>query len=553
MKQQLSSAVNPAPANQPFPVSSTFYFLILLVGTVSNVLVSAKWGIAGFAWIAPVCFLFFYRYAPMKRKFLWLFLGFSISSIVSSYDVAPFPIPVLIILGIIEALKISLIYIVDKIVRKKSRLFVSTLFFPAAFVVLEYINTKIGGGIWWSIANSQFSFQPMIQLASVTGMWGISFMIYWFASVVIWILESVYAGRSYNTGVIIYGSVLGAALLFGFLRLNIKQSENLKTVRVSGLSVPVFGFLENVYKDFCGKEVMINPRSSIVSKELQSVTSAEIPFIETVDTIKFRNGFAAMHSINDSLFALSQQAADQGAKIITWSEANALVFEFEDAALISRASAFASKNKVYLLTAAAIIHPGKITPGKKFLENKATLFGPDGRVLNVFHKNNPVPMAEASIPGDGVIPVIETPYGKISTSICYDADFPTQMSQLGKNKSDVLLLPSGDWSAIAPYHTYMAAFRGIENGTTIVRQASGGLSAVTDYRGKVLHSFDFYKPGAKIWTSEISIGHVPTVYNVIGDAFAYLCIKFTVFVLAWLLVSTVSSRFARKRRDVSIA
>ena len=156
MKQQLSSAVNPAPANQPFPVSSTFYFLILLVGTVSNVLVSAKWGIAGFAWIAPVCFLFFYRYAPMKRKFLWLFLGFSISSIVSSYDVAPFPIPVLIILGIVEALKTSLIYIVDKIVRKKSRLFVSTLFFPAAFVVLEYINTKIGGGIWWSIANSIF-------------------------------------------------------------------------------------------------------------------------------------------------------------------------------------------------------------------------------------------------------------------------------------------------------------------------------------------------------------------------------------------------------------
>jgi apolipoprotein N-acyltransferase len=553
MKQQLSPAVNPVSANQPLPVSSTFYFLILLVGIVSNILASAKWGIAGFAWIAPLCSLFFYRFAPMKRKFLWLFIGFSISSIVGSYDVAPFPIVVLIVLGIIEALKISLIYIVDKFVRRKSRLFVSTLFFPAAFVTLEFINTKIGGGIWWSVANSQFPFHWLIQLASVTGMWGISFLIYWFASVAIWILESFYSHRSYKTGLIIYSSSLIAILLFGFVRFNVMQGDKIKTVRVSGVSVPMFGFLGSVYKDFCGKEVTINPRSSVGSKELRSITSAQVPFIETADTMKFRNGYASMRSLNDSLFELSQRAAEDGAKIVVWSEANALIFEFDDSALISRASAFAAKNKIYLLASVAVIHPGKITPGKKFLENKATLFGPDGRILNVFHKNNPVPMAEASVPGDGIIPVIETPYGKISTSICYDADFPAQMRQLGKNKSDLLLLPSGDWYAIAPYHTYMAAFRGIENGTTIMRQASGGLSAVTDYRGKLIHSFDFYQTGTKIWSSEIPVGHVPTVYNVIGDAFAYLCIKFSIFVLVWLLVSAVSARFSRKSEKMSIA
>src|SRR4029077_18709680 len=158
--------------------------------------------------------------------------------------------------------------------------------------------------------------------------------------------------------------------------------------------------------------------------------------------------------------------------------------------------------------------------------------------------NNPVPMAEASVPGDGRIPVIETPYGRISTSICYDADFPAQMRQLGKNKSDVLLLPSGDWYAIAPYHTYMATFRGIENGCSIVRQASGGLSIATDYRGKVCISFDFYKPGVKSWIADVPIGHVQTIYTVIGDVFAYGCMVVTGIGLLYIL----SLSFTRKKQ-----
>ena len=118
-------------------------------------------------------------------------------------------------------------------------------------------------------------------------------------------------------------------------------------------------------------------------------------------------------------------------------------------------------------------------------------------------------MPKRSIPGDGNIPVMETPYGRIATSICYDADFPAQMRQLGDKKAGLLLLPSGDWSAIAPYHSYMAIYRGIENGTAIFRQASGGLSIASDYRGRILGSFDFYHSQGKNYESpEVPVGHV---------------------------------------------
>jgi apolipoprotein N-acyltransferase len=544
--QDSTRVQDPAQA-QVLPTSKTFYFGLLLIAIASGTLASAKWGIAIFAWISPLCLLYFFRLANVKRRLLWFLPTLIIISVASSVDVAPFPALVLIVMGIIESLKALIIFLVDRWITKKNNHFLATLFFPAAYVTMEFLNTKMGGGVWWSVANSQFSFSWLVQLSSVTGLWGISFIIYWFASVTVWALKSYFSGTQYKKGLAIYGAVLTIVLLFGAIRYNTNPFEKSKLVRVSGLSVPMFSFLENIYKDFCGKDVTINPRLSITSPELQAITSAEIPFIETADSVKFKRGYDAMHSTNDSLFALSQLAADNGAKIIVWSEANALAFTFEDARLTERGRAFAEKNKVYLLMAAAIIQNGKITPGKKFIINKATLIGPDGKILNEFHKNNPVPMAEASVPGDGIIPVIETPYGNISTSICYDADFPAQMRQLGKNKTDILLLPSGDWSAISPYHTYMAAFRGIENGNFVLRQASGGLSAVTDYRGKMLNSFDFYKPGKKFWIADIPIGRVPTIYTKIGDAFAYTCIAVSSSVLIYLLFILVAGRVNRRQ------
>ncbi len=106
----------------------------------------------------------------------------------------------------------------------------------------------------------------------------------------------------------------------------------------------------------------------------------------------------------------------------------------------------------------------------------------------------------------GKIPVIPTELGRLSPSICYDADFPQQMRQLGKSGTSLLMLPSGDWSAIAKYHAQMALFRAIENGCSIFRQTSGGLSVATDFRGKVYGQFDYYTPGNKMWLTALNIG-----------------------------------------------
>jgi apolipoprotein N-acyltransferase len=539
----------PASANQLAVLS----WVILFFGMVAQILSSAKWGIAVFAWISPICYLSFLRFTVLRRKWSLFFLAQVLGTIIASLDVAPFPFAILLLTSLIHSFKVFLVYFTNERLPREYSNFLVTLYFPAAYTLLEFLGAIFSGGAWWSVANSQFAFTWFIQLASVVGIWGISFMIFWFGSVFVWTIQRKTSGQNYSYGLSGYFLIILLILVYGGIRYNKETAGNSNPTRIAGITAPSFGFLSGLYKDFCGKDITIDPRTSIHSPLLQQINKAEIPFIETADTIKYAKGYAAMKSINDSLFSMSEKAASKGAKIILWSEGNALSFSFNKDQLTARASQFASQHGVYLLMARAVIHPGKVTMSSKFLENEALLFGPNGSLLNTFHKNNPVPFAEASEPGDGIIPVIETPYGRLATSICYDADFPVQMRQLGRKQADLLLLPSGDWSAIAPFHSYMAIFRGIENGTSIFRQVSGGLSLASDHRGRIRGSMDFYQPGEKFWIIDFSYGHVNTLYNRIGDLFAWICLAITAIGLTLILSKYIVDRQTKKMLSAVVA
>jgi apolipoprotein N-acyltransferase len=511
--------------------------LALLIGMISLVLSSPRFAIPLFAWIGPIAFLWYSRHCSIKRKWLWIYAALVVSGIVSAYEVFPMPLIIAVLFILIGSAKTLLVFILDRWLTKNKDGFITTLFFPAALVTLEFIDSMGGGGVWGSIANSQFDFSWFIQLVSITGLWGISFMIGWFGSVVVWAIERNQNNRPYQKGLFIYGGIFLVILVYGVLRVNRDILSGNNSVKLAGVTVPSFNFLETVYNEVEKKTVAINPRISVSSSKLQEINQALIPFIEQPDPLRFPKTMAALDKLYDSLFVLSQLMADQGAKIISWSEGNGFVLMRKQDSLIERGRCFAKENKVYLLMALAVIEPGKITAGKKFIENKAILVGPDGNIANVFHKNKPVPIVENSSPGDQLVPVITTEYGKISTSICYDADFPQLMRQLSKNKSDLLLLPSGDWYAISPYHSHMAVIRGIENGSAVFRQVSGGLSVASDYRGKITGSFDFYKEGDKRWITSVRIGRVTTVYGIIGDVVAYVCIVVVVLVMMYMFLS----------------
>ncbi|HEX4849271.1 MAG TPA: hypothetical protein VFV08_00630, partial [Puia sp.] len=160
--KKLRTRASQLPGATEFPdnlsKSRLFAFSILILGGIAGVLASAKWHYGLFAWMGPLSFLYYFRISHIKRKVLWFFLIYTISSVISAKDVAPFPFPVLFIVGLIQTFKATMVYLADRWIVKKSGQFFSTLFFPAASVSLEFLGAILGNSIWFSVANSQFSF-----------------------------------------------------------------------------------------------------------------------------------------------------------------------------------------------------------------------------------------------------------------------------------------------------------------------------------------------------------------------------------------------------------
>ncbi len=516
-------------------LSSPLSFLLLMIGGLSLILSSPKCTIPFCAWIAPAVLLFFFRYSSLKRKYLWLLLTMTVSQLVAFYKVVPIPGLGLVIFVLINSLLASLPYLIDKAFANRSLHCSTTLVFPVVFTAIEFVSSFGPWGAWISVANTQFAFSFLSQLASVTGIWGIAFLLYWFASYVVWIIGLRMNGQSLHKTVFIYPVVLMFVIIGGAIRFYNNDVTATK-IKVAGVTIASTPFLEAMYKDVNAKELHIPVDASPISPEVHRANTAFVKFIEHPNDAIFITASEVVNKITDSLFLLSKKAAQSGANLIVWSEGSLIVLKQNEPSVIKRAQGFAKENKVDLLLAMAVIHPGKITPGKKFLENKSIYIDHNGAIKNIFYKNKPVPGVEPSFAGNGVVPSIKTEYGNIATSICYDADFPSLMQQLGSNKTGLLLLPSGDWKAISPYHSEAAVYRAIENGCSLFRQANGGLSIAADSKGRIIKQKNFFENGEKFWLADVPVHHSNTFYNFIGNAFAYTCLLITAILFFALFV-----------------
>lgn len=148
---------------------------------------------------------------------------------------------------------------------------------------------------------------------------------------------------------------------------------------------------------------------------------------------------------------------------------------------------------------------------------------------------------EGSLPGNGELQTIETPYGKLSAVIYWDADFPNTIKQAGLQEVDLLFVPSNDWLEVRDIHANMAAFRAVENGMSIFRQTGAGVSLGTDAYGRTLNRIDtFDEPSDNAWsgvqTLTVPVSSANTLYPQIGDAFGTIMLLGLIglVIFAWI-------------------
>ena len=467
----------------------------LAIGTVLLLFSNGANNVPLAAWLAPVFVLRFVReqriavglpitYALLVAGFAFQFRG-----------MVPIPGVVYYIFIFIFGLSLVLPYVIDRLVEHRLAGLTATLVFPTAWAATEYLMSRSLYGSWGSAAYSQYGNLPLLQTLSVTGIWGITFLIGWFASVCNWLWEERIDNPRARAGAWLCACTIAALMLLGGARMALFPPSS-QAVRVASLS-----------------RMKVQPEPSDTTWQHLLANQATPAELEEV-----RAGTVA---ISDNLLARAEREAQSGAKIVFWGEGNAPVLKEDEAALIARGRELAAKYQIYLGMALATWHRGQNPP----LENKLVLIKPDGQVAWEYNKARPVPGGEAEmqIRGDGKLREIDTPYGRLSSIICFDGDFPQLLGQAGALGADVVLDPSNDWRAIDPWHTQMVSFRAVEQGVNLIRHTSQGLSAAFDYQGRRLAAMDHYQTSDYAMISEVPTRGVRTIYSRFGDWFAWVC------------------------------
>jgi apolipoprotein N-acyltransferase len=381
------------------------------------------------------------------------------------------------------------------LVRRLPRL-AATLVYPAVYLVADYVFalTPLGSGM--SASATQMGMPAVASLASITGIWGIGFLMGWIASSFNMLWDERFDLARTRRIAVVAGSVLVAVVGFGSARFALARPSS-PTVRVGSVTI-------EHPRDYWNWIDQATPR------ELVARYASELTGIE------------------EALFAQSQRAVAAGAKVVFWSEGNGMISEDREQAFMERSASFARTNGVYFAPAVVVLRYGQTIS-----DNKLVMFAPDGTVAYTYVKT----ISWYPTGSDGVLKTVDTPYGRIGAAICFDMDFPSFIHRLGSMKADIVLVPAFDTERIRPFHTEVGLMRSLENGFSVVRQTNKGTSMAIDGSGRVLARQEYFETGDRLMLADVPTRRLPTLYAALGEWFAYAGMALALALVVWGIVA----------------
>ncbi|MEM6431554.1 MAG: nitrilase-related carbon-nitrogen hydrolase, partial [Deinococcota bacterium] len=482
--------------------------LWLSLAALCSFLSSPKWTIPLAAWLGVVFLVRFVRQVSPLQGVIWTSLASIVVTLSPAFQgVFPAPAIEFVITMVIASVISTLPYLADRLISPKIRGLASTLVLPVAATTLDYLSSfNSSFGTFPSIAYTQFDNLALMQVTSLAGIWPITFLISWFGTVVNFVWEDHPAKLQLRV-VTVYASIVVPVFLFGSWRLA-GTADGDSSVRAAAIATSTLSILETTYEVDSGEAVSIPLDVAQNSPFVQRVLSSSQNFYADSQAERYAPVRAVIAEINDELFTLAEQEAQAGAQIISWSEANAFVFAANEEAFVARAQNLAQTYGVYLMM-------GILTYTEdNTRENKIIAVTPRGEVAFEYLKSKLAP-GETSVQGTGVIPILDTEFGRVASTICWDMDFPSFIRQAGRQGVDIMLAPSGDWQAISPWHSRVAMVRAIENGFSLLRPVRHGLLVASDWRGASLGQVNFFNTpqvGEAVLVSNIPTKGVRTLY-----------------------------------------
>lgn len=501
----------------------------LALATLLSFLAASQRPLAVAAWLAPIFLLRYVRLSGVVAGYLVALLCVALAQTLGLSALSPAPL-LAVALSSVLCVALDLIpYLLDRLLHRRLAGLTGTLLLPVTMVGMVWLTTAVGLKTWNGFAYALHHDVAVLQIVSLTGTSGLIFLGSWVASTLNLAWEDGLGSLQSRRALVTVAVTLVLVYGYGTMRLSGGRTAR-DSLRVAGIVPPA------------------GPREEMMGAFLPSL--AEQRPMTDAETSTFRQASGA---IIDSLFFDSEEQARSGAEIVAWSETAAAVFAGEEAETLDRAGRLAAEQGVFLAMGIAVIDDDyleKLPAGEPFMRNKLVMIRPDGTVAWEYLKTKLVPFAmeaQSSIAGDGVLRQVETRVGPVGGAICYDLDFPELIRPVGRRGMRLLVAPSNDWPEIKYFHSDLARLRAIENGVSLLRPTSGGLSTAIDPYGRLVGEVDFDREGGIPLVADIPIRDVTTLYPYIGDLFAWLC------AVASLLLIAAGWRRARRAPRASLA
>jgi len=442
-------------------------------------------------WLAPIPILYLAPQVKGWQAFAMAFLAFLIGRLSwVPYLRTVLPAPLILIFTLVPPLLTALIVLAVRRIARVASPVTACFAYPVIWTAFEYLQflTSQDGTIA-SIANTQLDALPVIQVASLTGMLGITFTICLFSSGAAFALYSLRQGKPIRAIILSTGLPVAAVLLYGVVRLSTGQVQQDKAVKVGLAAIS----MKHYHDDF--------DRRQTVQLSLAHL------YLDQVATL-----------------------ARQGAQTVLLPEKGIPISDSTDSLVTGL---FAQAARQYSITIIA----GFTRLFQDHPECQARVFSRDGRLLlnylkvNLFQGEVFDHFRAGKDPG-----IIRLDSVVTGISICKDLDFDRYIRRYGQEGVSILYVPAWDFDRDGWLHGRIAFMRAVENGYSLVRNARQGRLSISDDRGRVLAEGSCEWGREATLTGTISPSASRTLYSRWGNWFGWLSFLAAAFYL-FLLVT----------------
>jgi apolipoprotein N-acyltransferase len=499
-----------------------------------------------FAWIALAPVFNYVRDKKPREVYLFAFLAGLLGNFLAYEWIGQFGKTaggyVVIIAFLMPSLSVFFalkIFAAEMLSRRFEKLRV--LIFPSVWIVLDWVQTI--GFLAYPLPNwaySQYPFTPFIQMASFTGIMGVTF-------------------------VIVLANYLAADLIRarGFSLASVRELLRLKEAR---RLVAVIGFVALI--TLYGAVIMtLNGQTAGRDLRVAMVQTCISPWENWSE-----NRFAYLAELK----RYTGMAMGDRPDLVIWSESATLEtisYDYEQGLLNEfdrEVLDLARRNERPLLTGEiGVVEDYSDIILRRYPRNNAVLISGEGEVEGSYSKIHLVPFGEwfpyekwlgfvkritesmgasSFVPGDRP-KVFETGGRKFGVLICYEGIFQRLCRKYRAMGAEYFVNITNDgWTDTFRGHMQhfsASKFRAVENGIWYLRAGNTGYTAFIDPYGRIRKSIPILKKGFLVSEIDFSLNH-RTLYSLIGDAFLYLVMAFCIAIVGVMVFEKALSLTRKK-------